>query len=111
MEIAKTFLARGKIKQKEGMRLILLTVKGEPSKNNLFEQYIAHAARLGYTLKQNAEYTAIEFKGRGDGHTNSITHTRFTRYGYRQFGICTKATHLCCHSKHRNLYRKYGFLA
>jgi hypothetical protein len=63
MEIKEIFFDQRKDQKEKGNSTYLLLVKGEPSKDNYFERYIAHAVSLGFTLKKNAKYVAIEYGG------------------------------------------------
>jgi DnaJ-class molecular chaperone len=63
MEFEKIFYSRNILQLERGTETDILKLKGEPSKNSFFEQYLAHASKSGYTLKENGAYTAIEYKG------------------------------------------------
>ena len=61
MELNKKFFSQNSAQKERGTQTDMITTLGKPSQSNLFEQYIAYASSLGYTVKENGAYFAIEY--------------------------------------------------
>jgi len=61
MNIIKTFFSQRSDQKERNNVTNLIKIKGEPEKENLFESYIYNASKLGYVIKENGKYTAIEY--------------------------------------------------
>ncbi|GMO24727.1 MAG: hypothetical protein Ta2B_04170 [Termitinemataceae bacterium] len=63
MEFEEHFYSQNMAQIGRGTETDIIIIKGEASKNNFFEQYIKHASTLGYILKKNGAYIAIQYNG------------------------------------------------
>jgi len=61
MKISKKFYRRNSAQKKRGTVTETLYISGDCSESNLFEYFISNAAKLGYIIRENGAYIAIEY--------------------------------------------------